>query len=155
MLSWFGFRHIRQRGVFAPQSRGRRMPDCHAFVSAPGLAESEAKSRAATAPLSPEAKRALGRRRCRRALWWLLGTYLSTIPFDYFEFIFFSFLPSVFYIILPVIYVLFRMVVEPILGIYFTYLALRYFRLPRLESFYPLLLLIVAYHGVRAIPYYG
>ncbi len=42
--------------------------------------------------LSPAEKTAKARRRCRRALWWIIALYLVTTPLTYYEYIIYSFL---------------------------------------------------------------
>jgi len=100
--------------------------------------------------LSPAEKTAKARRRCRRALWWIIALYLVTTPLTYYEYIIYSFLPQVFYDWGPFLMFVVTISMEG----YTIFLAIRYFRLPWLQSFYPFLVVIIAHHTIGlANPY--
>ncbi|QLA18465.1 hypothetical protein [Desulfolutivibrio sulfoxidireducens] len=100
--------------------------------------------------LSPAEKTAKARRRCRRALWWIIALYLVTTPLRCYKYIIYSYLPQVFYDWGPFL----MFVVTISMEAYTVFLAIRYFRLPWLQSFYPFLVVIIAYHTIGlANPY--
>ncbi|MFZ5812675.1 MAG: hypothetical protein ACOY4F_11575 [Thermodesulfobacteriota bacterium] len=100
--------------------------------------------------LSPAEKTAKARRRCRRALWWIIAMYLVTTPLRCYEYVIYSYLPQVFYDWCPFLTFILIISTEG----YSVYLAIRYFRLPRLQGLYPFFVFIIAYNIIGAIhPY--
>ncbi|QLA18464.1 hypothetical protein [Desulfolutivibrio sulfoxidireducens] len=100
--------------------------------------------------LSPAEKTAKARRRCRRALWWIIALYLVTTPLLCYKYIIYSYLPQMFYDWGPFFTFILIISTEG----YSVYLAIRYFRLPWLQSFYPFFIFVIAHNIIGAInPY--
>jgi|GEM_PF-1804709 len=81
------------------------------------------------------------RRRCRAALWWTIGFYITTSPLRYYEYIIYSYLPSPFYDWGPTILIILTLATEG----YTIYLAIRYFRLSLLQGIYPFIVITIAH----------
>lgn len=96
------------------------------------------------APLTEAEKKNRAIRHCRRVLWFVVGLELAKIPLYYFEFTVFAFLPGVFYDVVPLPFMLVSFLAEA----YACFVAIRYFRLPRFQSLYPLLAVLLMYQVV-------
>lgn len=97
--------------------------------------------------LSPAEKTAKARRRCRRALWWIIALYLVTTPLRCYEYVIYSYLPQMFYDWCPFFTFILIISTEG----YSVYLAIRYFRLPWLQGFYPFFVFVIAYNMIGGI----
>ena len=97
------------------------------------------------APLTEAEKKARAIRHCRRVLWFVVGLELAKIPLYYFEFTVFAFLPGVLYDVVPLPFMLVSFLTEA----YACFVAIRYFRLPRFQSLYPLFAVLLMYQVVN------
>jgi hypothetical protein len=84
----------------------------------------------------------VAQQRCHRAIWWMIALYLVTAPLRYYEYIIYCYLPPACYHWGPSILIMLTLLIET----YSLYLAIRYFRLPLFQNFYPFLVVIIAHY---------